>query len=92
MIRSQNSMGFDPNEKSTTPRYIMRGDDDSRELFYLPCNGEFKLVVIGEIRRNNKCILEDKTWDRKCIYPKFCPFYHPELVKLFREKFKEGRT
>lgn len=85
----KNGMRFDPEDKMYYTWLNTKDEEDSREFFYLLCNGNL-LSVRGEIGRNNKSILEDKSLDSKCIYTKFYPFYCLELVKWFRKKIKEG--
>lgn len=60
----KSSMRFDPKDKRYYTWLDTEDDDDgdSRKLFYLPCNGNFKMAIRGVMGRNNRSVLEDKNW------------------------------
>lgn len=63
MLYSGKIIRFDLEDKKYYTWIDNDDDEECRELLYLPCNGDFKLAVRGESRRNNKARLEDKSWE-----------------------------
>lgn len=85
-------MCYDP-DPNVKPYYTLIDQDgrDLRPIYYIQSGGDFLVVINGKIGQSNKIVMEDKTWDRKAICNVKSPTYKPGLIKLFRQKIKEGK-
>lgn len=72
-------------------KQIDQDGGDLRPLYYVQSGGDFSLAIKGKNWQSNKIVLEDKYWDRKAIYNVKSPVYKSSLMKMFREKLKEGK-